>query len=129
VTSPNLTEDIVKADRSERFTSHALVEIRRFRWLMFWTESAVLLDMSAEGFKLEFTGEASAKPGTVYWLEIPLSPLGIRAPAQLTCRAECKWFDEKRFRVGGVFLDLTASDRAIIQQVVEALRARGYATL
>ncbi len=119
----------MKTDRAERFTSHALIELRKFRWLPFFSESAVLLDISTGGFKAEFTGEATTKAGDHYWIEIPLSPLGIQAPTRLLCRAECKWFDPKRFRIGAVFTQATPVDKMIIDQVVEALRARGYSGL
>jgi hypothetical protein len=124
-----VAEDTAKINRAERFTSHALVEVRKFRWFPFGTESAVLLDMSTGGFKVEFTGETSVKPGGSYWLDIPLSPLGIRAPNRLLCQAECKWFDEKRFRFGGVFTGLKSADKILIDQIVEVLKSRGYSIL
>lgn len=112
-------------NRADRFTSHALVEVRKFRHLPFGIQSAVLLDISLGGFKAEFTGEAILKPGQQFWLAIPLTPLGIFAPSRLLCRGECRWFDTKKFRIGGVFLNLTKTDRHIIEQVIETLRTRG----
>ena len=111
--------------RENRYPSHALVELRKYKHLPFFVHSAVLLDISLGGFKIEFTGEVAAKPGDNYWLNIPLTPLGIYAPNRLLCRGECRWFDEKRFRVGGVFMQLTKSDHNIIEQVVETLKKRG----
>lgn len=115
--------------RAERFASHALVDVRTFRYLPFGAESALLLDISETGFKAEFTGESIAKPGKTYWLDIPLSPLGIKAPSRLMCRAECRWFDDKRYRFGGVFVNLSSVEKSVINQVVEALRSRGHALL
>ena len=112
-------------DRENRYASHALVELRRFRHLPFAVHSAVLLDISLGGFKIEFTGEGAVKPGQQFWLNIPLTPLGIYAPARLMCRGECRWFDRQRFRVGGVFTELTKTERHILDQVVETLRSRG----
>jgi hypothetical protein len=50
-------------ERESRYASHALVELRRFKILPFGVHSAVLLDVSLGGFKIEFTGEINAKPG------------------------------------------------------------------
>ena len=76
---PMAAQDSQK-QRAHRYISHALVEVRRFKLLPFFCDSAVLLDISASGFKLEFTGEVKVSPGNQYWLNIPLSPLGIYAP-------------------------------------------------
>jgi hypothetical protein len=111
--------------RAQRYISHALVEVRRFRILPFFCYSAVLLDISVGGFKLEFTGEIEVAPGNQYWLNIPLSPLGIYAPKRLMCRCECRWFDSSRFRMGGTFVDLSKTDHLLIEQVVSSLKSRG----
>jgi hypothetical protein len=114
-----------KSERQNRYTSHALVELRRFKHLPFGVNSAVLLDISLGGFKCEFTGEARLKPGQSFWLSIPLGPLGISAPSRLLCRGECRWFDDKKFRVGGVFTALGRTDKIVIESVVETLKRRG----
>ncbi len=113
------------ANRPARFTSHALVELKKFKLLPFFVNSAVLLDISVSGFKVEFTAETKVKPGEKFWLSVPLTPLGIYAPTKLLCQGECKWFDDKRFRIGGVFANLDTTDQQIIEQVVETLRSRG----
>jgi hypothetical protein len=118
-------EDRPREELESRYSSHALVEVRKFKMLPFGINSAVLLDISASGFKAEFTGEAKMKPGEHFWLNVPLVPLGIRAPARLSCRGECRWFDTKRFRIGGVFLELSKAEKLIIDQVIESLRQRG----
>jgi len=111
--------------RPARFTSHALVEVHRFKNLPLFRHSAVLLDISTGGFKLEFTGEVQATAGKRYWLSIPLSPLGIFAPTRLVCRVEVRWFDAERYRIGGVFMEITKKEQLIIEQVIESLRRRG----
>ena len=112
--------------RQVRFASHALVEIRRFRHLPFGIHSAVLLDISLGGFKFEFTDEVPAKPGQQFWIAIPLAPLGIYAPGRLLVRGECRWFDQKKYRIGGVFMDVSKTDRLILEQVIETLKQRGF---
>jgi hypothetical protein len=112
--------------RSERFTSHALVEVRKYKILPFFVKSAVLLDISLGGFKLEFTGEVSCRPGDQYWLNVPLTPLGIYAPSRLMMLSEVRWFDERRYRIGGTFIDLTDTDRLVIEQILESLKKRGF---
>lgn len=119
------TTDQDNQNRQERFTSHALVEVRRFKSLPFGIQSAVLLDISVQGFKLEFTGEFKALVGKTYWLNIPLPPLGIYSPTRLICYTQCRWFDEKRYRIGGVFLELNPTQRMIINQIVETLKEQG----
>lgn len=114
--------------RENRYPSHALVEVCKFKHLPFGIHSAVLLDISQSGFKAEFTTEVRVRPGTKYWLSIPLTPLGIFAPARLLCRGECRWFDEKKFRIGGTFAELDKTDRHILEQVIETLRERGALT-
>lgn len=115
----------VEKPRTKRYVSHALVEIRRYKWLPFFCHSAVLLDISTSGFKLEFTGEVGAAPGNQYWLNIPLAPLGIAAPANFLCRCECRWFDPQRYRIGGTFLGMTSTDKMLIEQIVVGLKTRG----
>ncbi|NRA65713.1 MAG: PilZ domain-containing protein [Pseudobacteriovorax sp.] len=112
-------------NRAKRYISHALVEVRRFKLLPLFCDSAVLLDISVGGFKLEFTGEIKVSPGSQYWLNIPLSPLGIYAPKKLCCKCECRWFDSSRFRIGGTFIDLTKTDQMLIEQIVASLKSRG----
>lgn len=123
---PGKNEEVVDdVVRPARFTSHALAEVRKFKYLPFLCHSAVLLDISLGGFKLEFTGEVNATPGSQYWLSIPLSPLGIYAPSRLMCRAEVRWFDARRHRIGGVFMEITKKDQLIIEQIIDSLRKRG----
>ncbi|MGE0171583.1 MAG: PilZ domain-containing protein [Oligoflexales bacterium] len=110
--------------RQERIISHALVEVRKYRFLPFSCYSAVLLDISLNGFKLEFTSEVTLSPSRQYWLSIPLSPLGIYAPKKLLCKCECRWFDGKRYRIGGVFLNLTKTQKMIVEQAIESLKSR-----
>lgn len=112
--------------RADRFTSHALVEIRKYKSLPFFAKSAVLLDISTGGFKMEFTGEHRVHPGQHIWMRIPLTPLGIYSPTSLTILGEVKWFDDKKYRVGGVYLTLTDNERIIIDQVIDSLRKRGF---
>lgn len=112
-------------NRPLRVTSHALVDVKRFKHLPIFAYSAVLLDISLGGYKLEFTGEVEAKPGSVYWLSIPLRPLGIYSPERLSLKTEIRWFDNQRYRIGGVFMTLTKSERLIIEQILDALKGRG----
>ena len=87
--------------------------------------SVILQDADFREELLTFTGESTVKPGTQYWLSIPLRPLGIYSPERLVCLAECRWFDSQRYRIGGVFMSLTKTERLIIEQVLDALKERG----
>jgi hypothetical protein len=116
---------LAEKKRLQRFMSHALVEVRRYKWLPFYINSAILLDISLQGFKLEFTGEFNAKIGKNYWITIPLTPLGIYAPTTLSCLTQCRWFDNKRYRIGGQFIGLSRHQTIIVEQVISTLRDRG----
>ncbi len=111
-------------NRPRRFASHALVEIRRFKHLPFLCKSAVLLDLSLGGFKLEFTGEHKVHIGQQFWLVMPLAPLGIYSPKVFQSRVEVRWFDHNRFRIGGVFMKMSRYDQQLIEQIIHTLRER-----
>jgi hypothetical protein len=113
------------AERPNRFISHTLIEIRKYKILPFYVHSAVLLDISLGGFKAEFTAENITKMGDIFWLSIPLSPLGIYAPGRLLLHAQCRWFDPTKFRLGGVFIELKKSDKIILEQVIETIQDQG----
>jgi hypothetical protein len=117
-------------DRHQRFQSHALVELRRLKfWPYFWVYSAVLLDISKGGFKLEFTGEHKVAQGESFWLTIPLQPFGIYSPKVFQAKVECRWFDEQRYRMGGTFNDLSTLDEHIIEQLIEAVHSNKKAVV
>ncbi len=112
-------------DRRTRYTSHALIEIRKWRFWPFGVTSGVLLDMSVDGFKLEFTSEYTCKTLDRLWITLPLGPLGIIAPMRLSLPVEVRWFDSRRFRIGGVYLGLTSDQKVVVQKVVKSLKERG----
>lgn len=110
-------------DRPQRFMSHALVEVRKFKRLPFLIQSGILLDMSSAGFKIEFTSmNPKVKRGDSLWLHIPLSPLGIRGPGVLSCKIEVRWFDERASRMGGVFIDLDHLSLLTIEQIISRFK-------
>ena len=119
------SDDPILQNRPKRFLSHTLVELRRFRRAPFFCDSAVVLDISTGGFKLEFTGETNSVPGKRYWLHIPLAPLGIASPKAFSCLCECRWFDPKRFRMGGSFVNLTPEQQQLIEQIMNSIKTRG----
>lgn len=112
-------------ERADRFQSHALVELRKFRWFSWLQKSAVLLDLSQGGFKLEFTAPTTVRSGERLWLTIPLRPLGVMGPPAVVLRIEVKWFDQGRGRVGGIFIKSSPVERMLLAQVMENLRQRG----
>jgi hypothetical protein len=111
--------------RAERVISHALVEMRRYRWLPFGIKSAVLLDLSSSGFKAEFTGNMRCKPGDRFFMQIPLLPFGIKAPTSISCPVSIKWFDPKKMRVGGIFDSVTNTNQVYLNQIIEKVKAQG----
>jgi hypothetical protein len=112
-------------ERRTRYTSHALVEVKKWKWWPFGVASGVLLDMSMDGFKLEFTSEYTAKTLDRLWITLPLGPLGILSPQRLSLPIEVRWFDDRRYRIGGVFLELSEEQKSIVNKVVKSLKDRG----
>ena len=111
--------------REDRYQSHALVDVRPFKSLPLFAKSGVLLDLSFSGFKLDLTTQISMKPGDRFWMVVPLSSLGIYAPKKLAIRAECRWYDPQKFRLGGLFIELSATERLILDQVINSLHELG----
>ncbi len=102
--------------------SHALVELRRSKWWPLGVHSAVLLDISATGFKIEFTGKAACRAGDSFWMQIPLTPFAISSPQTITLKVLVKWFDAEKMRVGGVFESLDKSSDLYLGQIIERVK-------
>jgi len=112
--------------RPERFVSHALVEVRRFKTLPFFVQSGILLDMSTAGIKVEFTSNnVSLKAGDLRWLHIPMAPLGLRGMKDLICQVDIRWFDRASARMGGVFTQMDPVSQMLVEQIVQRLRESG----
>ena len=116
------------SQRPERYQSHALVELKKSRFLPWGRRSGVLLDLSEVGFKLELTEPMAVRLGDGLSLTVPLRPLGVIGPPAVTLRCQVKWIDQGRGRIGGIFVRVTTLQRALVGQVVENLRQRGLIT-
>ncbi len=112
------------SSRPERVISHALVEIRRYRWWPLGVHSAVLLDLSPQGFKAEFTGKVSCKTDETFWMQIPLSPFGIAGPGDVLLKIVIKWFDPTKMRIGGVFEMVEPTQSAFLEKIIEKVKAQ-----
>lgn len=108
-----------KTTRPERVVSHALVEVKRHLWWPFGVRSAVLLDVSQTGFKIEFTGNTSCTTGEKLLMEIPLAPFGVMAPKAIVMEIQVLWFDEQKMRCGGIFLNTTPTTVLFLQKIME----------
>ncbi len=111
-------------NRPERYISHALVEVRRYRWWPLGVQSAVLLDLSTHGFKIEFTGKFHCKADESFWMTIPLSPFEISGPSDILLRITVKWFDDSKMRMGGVFELAEPQQVAFLGQIIEKVKAQ-----
>lgn len=107
--------------RSPRFLSHALVDIRPFWWNPFYTVSAILLDLSEEGFKFECTESISLRPSSRIALNIPLVPFGLRSPRHFKAQGTVRWFDPSSMRAGGTFLPLNTSQTQSLRHIIRCL--------
>ena len=108
----------------KRFASHALVEIKKYKWLPFNSKSGLILDLSLEGVKIEFNQSVKSNPKSV-WISIPLTPFGLSSPDKITCQVEVRWFDEKNSRIGGLFKNLSEKNKFIMSQIIQIMKAKG----
>jgi len=118
--------DEKQKSRPERVISHALVELRKNRWWPFGVRSAVLLDVSQSGFKIEFTSTTSCTTGEKLLMEIPLAPFGIMAPASIVLGVQVMWFDATKMRCGGIFINTDPATVLFIQKIIE--ESKGLST-
>ncbi len=110
--------------RAPRFPSHALVEARTSWWNPFAKSSAVLLDMSVTGFKIQFVERVSLKKEDKLQLIIPLEPFGLMGGGRLNLKAQVKWFDEPVMRAGGMFLNCSDQERLMIEGILASVISR-----
>ena len=111
--------------RAKLIESHALVDIRMSAWNPLSVASAVLLDLSWQGFKLEFVNSVKIKPGTNLIMNIPLASFGILAPAKLKLKIQVKWYDARMLRAGGIFEPESHEQDYLIQKIIDVLTLRG----
>ena len=109
---------------NQRLLSHTVIDVRPFRHLPLFTQSSHLLDISSGGLLLEFITVPRVIEGKKYWMIGHLSPLGINDVHQLRCYLECRWVDDKKCRVGGLFVDLDAQSQRIIELVIQRIREK-----
>lgn len=113
----NPSDGDVRANRAPRFESHALVEVKT-GWNPFSTASAVLLDLSVGGFKIEFVNPVKLKTNVPMTMTIPLSPFQIMSPPKLKLKVVMKWFDPAQLRAGGVFVEIQDSQRYLFDRIL-----------
>ena len=109
---------------NQRLLSHTIIDVRPFRHLPLFTQSSHLLDISNGGVLLEFITLPRIVEGKKYWMIGHLTPLGINDVHQLACYLECRWVDDKKCRVGGLFVDLDAKNQRIVEKVLQRIREK-----
>ena len=109
---------------NQRLLSHTIIDVRPFRHLPLFTQSSHLLDISSGGLLLEFIAEPHITEGKKYWMIGHLTPLGITDVHQLKCYLECRWVDDKKCRVGGLFVDLDEKNQRIVELVLQRIREK-----
>ena len=108
--------------RERRYFSHASCEVRTSRINPFSRTSAILLDISEHGFKIELKGNKSLKAAQAFWLKIKLSTFEIRSPSFFESYVTVVWFNEEQGVGGGVFSELTKDQEDIIEQILDYLK-------
>lgn len=111
--------------RAKRIESHALVDVKTSVWNPLSVSSAVLLDLSWQGFKIEFVNPVKIKPGSRLTMTVPLSSFGILAPAKLKLKIQVKWYDPRMLRAGGIFEPESHEQDYLIQKIIDVLTLRG----
>lgn len=117
----NNSQDGQFVARAPRFPSHALVDVRLSRWNPFSKASAVLIDMSVTGFKIQFVEKVQVKLGMRIHIGVPLEPFGLTSGGRLNLQGDVKWFDEKMMRAGGMFIDCADHDRLMIERIISSV--------
>ena len=107
--------------RDPRYQSHSLIDVATSRWNPFAKHSAVLLDLSYQGFKIEFVSPVKLAQGAKVKFTIPLAPFGILQPSNIEIKAEIKWYDSEKLRAGGVFENSSHLASHIIDKIVSHL--------
>lgn len=120
-------DDAQPVKRAKRIESHALIDIKTSVWNPLSVASAVLLDLSWQGFKIEFVNPVKIKPGSKLTMTIPLSSFGILAPAKLKLKIQVKWYDPRMLRAGGIFEPESHEQDYLIQKIIDVLTLRGSA--
>jgi len=111
--------------RAKRIESHALVDVKMSMWNPLSLASAVLLDLSWQGFKIEFVNPVKLKPGSRLTMNVPLASFGILAPAKLKLKIQVKWYDARMLRAGGIFEPESHEQDYLIQKIIDVLTLRG----
>lgn len=111
--------------RAKRIESHALVDVKMSTWNPLSVSSAVLLDLSWQGFKIEFVNPVKIKPGARLSMSVPLASFGILAPARLKLKIQVKWYDARMLRAGGIFEPESHEQDYLIQKIIDVLTIRG----
>jgi PilZ domain len=108
--------------RDPRYPSHALIDVSTSKWNPFAESSAVLLDLSQGGFKIEFVNPVELKTGMKINLSIRLSPFGILTPETLRLKAEVKWFDREKLRCGGLFSSPSETEFYVLDKIIAQIQ-------
>jgi hypothetical protein len=111
--------------RQERRAAYLPVFVRRFRWLPVLRADAQLLDLSEQGAKLQFAYDVKAKPGSTFWIEIPLGLVLEQATGAVFLKVECRWYKPGDYSVGTSFVDATESAQTLVAKLIADLKKAG----
>jgi hypothetical protein len=123
--SPDGGDSAQPTKRAKRIESHALVDVKLSAWNPLAVASAVLLDLSWQGFKIEFVNPVKIKPGSRLTMSVPLASFGILAPAKVKLKIQVKWYDSRMARAGGIFEPESHEQDYLIQKIIDVLTLRG----
>lgn len=111
-----------RKERLMRTPSFNILDVRTNFWNPFSKHSAVLLDLTEQGFKIEFIEAVIIEPQAHVSLHIPLSPFRIPERTTLKLKAVVKWFERASMRAGGEFLALQPAHIETLKRMIAFLR-------
>ena len=107
--------------RAPRVFAHAIATIKANNWNPLGGWSAIVLDLSAGGCKLELVEGNKFKEGKKYYLDIPLASFNVSEPNSLKLYGEVMWYNDKRLRIGFRFIEPKREQVDIINHILDNL--------
>ncbi|BBH52932.1 PilZ domain-containing protein [Fluviispira sanaruensis] len=115
-----MSEDAPKR-KEPRYSTAIVIEVRTAKWNPFKKTKAILLDLSWNGFKLEFVKKVHLKNGNELLLKIPIEQFQIDNSKMLKLKVTVKWFDEELQRTGGFYIHPKGEHAIVLEKLIQKL--------
>lgn len=106
-----------------RYETQLVADLFLNKWNPFSKKKVVILDLSWQGFKIEFLNEKnlSVKNGSNLTLLIPIKQFNISNLKDLKLEIIVKWCDKESRRIGGVFIHPSGEKSIILGNIIQKL--------